>query len=375
MPRSYATDAAASVTQERLSPGLAIAAFAALACAAPARADGVNAFIYGQLHLSLDFVAPRAPDRDPPTSFHLSSNASRFGLRGAEYVGNGLLVSWQLESGFAADTGGGALASRESYLAIEGDFGRVKAGNFLTPYDDVLPVFGNASTLTTSILSTAALWAQGGVAKSNGGFDRRLPNSVRYDSPDFDGLQAGVQYSLGEDANDSGVLGVGATLFRGPLEAGFAYEFNRRVRGADLDDHAVTASAAWNFGVARVAGVYEYLRYETFEGTLARNFFGGSVTVPLGAGTVYAFAGRAGEGKGSPSVRIGGLTSGTDSGAWQYVVSYTYAFSPRTSVYAGFVGLDNERNAAYTFAINPYANDSPTGLKLRGLVLGAFHFF
>ena len=350
-------------------------AFAALACAASARADGVNALLYGQLHVSYDIVAARAPDRDPPTSFHLSSNASRFGLRGAEYVGNGLLVIWQLESGMNVDAGGGALASRESYLAIEGDYGRVKAGIFLTPYDDVLPIFGNVPTLTTSILSTAALWAQGGVAKTSGGFDRRLPNSLRYDSPDFDGLQASVQYALGEDANDSGVLGLGATWVRGPLEAGFAYEFNHRVRGANLDDHAMTASAAWNFGAARVAGVYEYLRYETFEGRLSRNFYGGSVTVPLGAGTLYAFAGRAAEGKGSPHVRIGGLTSGPDSGAWQYEVSYNHALSPRTSVYAGFVGLDNERNASYTFAINPYAEDSPTGLKLRGLVLGAIHFF
>jgi predicted porin len=184
-----------------------------------------------------------------------------------------------------------------------------------------------------------------------------------------------VQYSLGEDANDSGVLGAGATLVRGPLEAGIAYEFNRKVRGADLDDHAITASASWNFGPARVAGVYEYLRYETFEGRLSRNFFAGSLTVPLGAGVIYAFAGRASDGNGSPHVRVGGLTSGADSGAWQYELSYSHSLSPRTMVYAGFVGLDNERNAAYTFAINPYAEDSPTGLKLRGLVLGAAHFF
>ncbi|MDH5285872.1 MAG: porin [Betaproteobacteria bacterium] len=363
------------MTPRKHFTGLALAALVALGSTAPARADGVNAFVYGQLHLSLDFLNARAPDRDPPSSQHLSSNASRFGLRGAEYVGNGLLASWQLESGFAADTGGGALASRESYVALEGDLGRVRAGIFLTPYDDVLPIFGNAPTLTTSILSTAALWAQGSVAKTSGGFDRRLPNSLRYDSPDFDGLQGSVQYSLGEDADNSGVFGAGATLVRGPLEAGFAYEFNRRVRGPDLDDHAITASAAWNFGAARVAGVYEYLRYETFEGRLTRNFWGGSVTVPLGAGTIYAFAGRAAEGKGSPRVRIGGLASGADSGAWQYEVSYTYALSPRTSLYAGFTGLDNERNAAYTFAINPYADDSPTGLKLRGLVIGAYHFF
>ncbi|GIK85731.1 MAG: outer membrane porin protein [Betaproteobacteria bacterium] len=347
----------------------------AVAGAPAAHADAVNALVYGQFNVSLDVVTATAPDRDPPSTTHLSSNASRFGLRGAEYVGGGLLASWQIESGFNADSGGGGLAVRETYVALEGDWGRVKLGNFLTPYDDVLPIFGNVTTLTTSILSTAALWAQGGVPKANGGFDRRMPNSLRYDSPDVEGLQASLQYALAEDDRDAGVLGAGITLVRGPLEAGIAYEYNRAVRGADLDDHAVTATASWNFGAARVAGVYEYLRYRTFDGPLSRDLFGASVTIPVATGALYAFAGRAREGRGSSQVRVGGLTGGDDSGAWQYTLTYSHSLSPRTMLYAGIVGLENERNASYTFAINPYTQDSPTGLKLRGLVLGAVHFF
>jgi predicted porin len=369
-------DFEAGARQRRPAMRLAFA-LAAGACLAvpPADADAVNAILYGQLHLSFDVVTGRGPGGDAPTSQHLSSNASRLGLRGAEYVGNGLLAVWQIESGFNADAGGGAIASRETYIGLEGDWGRVKAGSFLTPYDDMLPIFGNVPTLTTSILSTAALWAQGGVPKTNGGFDRRLPNSIRFDSADFEGLQASVQYALGEDERETAVAGLGATLIRGPLEAGVAYEHNRRVRGPGLDDEAFTATLAWNFGPARVAGVYEYLRYDTIEGRLARDFWGGSLTVPLGPGAVYAFAGRALEGRGSPLVRVGGLTGGDDSGAWQYTLSYSHPLSPRTMLYAGFVGLDNERNASYTFAINPYTEDSLTGLKLRGFVLGAVHFF
>lgn len=364
------------MTSGRRSIRWALACASALALCAPrAQADAVNAVVYGQLNLSFDVVWARAPERSPPTAESLSSNASRFGLRGAEYIGHGNLVLWQMEASVNADSGGGAIAGRETYVGLEGDWGRVKFGNFLTPYDDVLPVFGNVPTLSTSILSTAALWAQGGMAKSNGGFDRRMPNSLRYDTPDLDGLQGSVQYALGEDAGDSGVLGVGLSYVGGPFEAGLAYEYNHRVRAAGLDDQAFTASAAWNFGPARVAGVYEHLRYETPAGRLSRNFAGASLTVPVGAGAVYAFAGRAFEGRGSPSTRVGGLTGGGDSGAWQYTLSYSHSLSTRTIVYAGLVGLDNERNASYTFAINPYVEDSPTGLKLRGLVLGAVHFF
>ena len=370
----------AGVMRGRLVRRAAIAALAGVLAlpAASARADAVNATLYGQMHLSFDVVDARAPDdRRPPTSTHLSSNASRFGLRGAEDLGSGLLAVWQIETSVNADSGGGTIAGRETYLALEGDWGRVKAGNFLTPYDDVLPIFGNTPTLTTSILSTAALWAQGGVAKTSGGFDRRMPNSLRFDTADDVGLQGSVQYALGEDPGDVAVavVGAGLTYLNGPLEAGLAYEFNRQIRGPGLDDHAITVAASWNFGAARVAGVYEHLRYATPLGPLTRDFAGGSVSVPAGAGVFYGFAGRAFEGRGSPLVRVGSLTGGPDSGAWQYSVSYSHPLSPRTAVYAGFVGLDNERHASYTFAINPYTEDAPTGLKLRGFVLGAVHFF
>ena len=44
------------------------------------------------------------------------------------------------------------------------------------------------------------IWAQGGQSKVNGGFDARLANSVRYDSPNFGGFTGGIQYSAAEGA-------------------------------------------------------------------------------------------------------------------------------------------------------------------------------
>ena len=42
-------------------------------------------------------------------------------------------------------------------------------------------------------------------------------------------------------------------------------------------------------------------------------------------------------------------------------------------LYAGYVRIDNQSNASYTFAINPYP--VPIGGKLDGWVLGMAHFF
>jgi predicted porin len=81
-------------------------------------------------------------------------------------------------------------------------------GYFLSPYDDIHPIFGNVPTLTTSILSTAALWAQGSQGNNAGGFDNRNPNSIRYDSPNMRGFTASAQLST-LDASPSTGAGAG----------------------------------------------------------------------------------------------------------------------------------------------------------------------
>lgn len=351
---------------------LIVVAGAAGVCA-PAAAQ--TTLLYGRLNLTLEHVDAKNPESEAPRIQRISSNASRVGVRGFEPLGRGLVAIWQIESSVAADAGGGVLAGRETFVGIEGDWGTLKLGNFLAPYDDLHPIFGNVPTLTTSILSTAALWAQGSLSKAVGGFDARLSNSIRYDFPEWRGLEGSVQYSLGEDSRHSHVLGLGAIYAHEAFEGGIAYERNYRIRGPDLNDWGLTAAAGWNFGPMRIAGVYEHLRYATPVGPLTRNFYGASATVLAGPGSIYAFWGRAAAGKASADVRVGGIASGEGTRADQYEVSYTYPLSQRTLIYAGYVRLDNGQRASYNFAINPYTEGSLTGLTLNGFVLGTAHFF
>ena len=352
-----------------------LAFVAAAAMPLAAGADGGSATLYGRINLDVEYVTGRGTSGDTSSTMRLSSNSSRFGIRGAEYVGGGLVAIWQIESAVNADAGGGGIALRETFLGLDGDWGTVKAGYFLSPYDDMQPIFGSVPTLTTSILSTAAIWAQGGLAKSLGGFDARLPNSLRYDTPEWEGLSGSAQLALGEDSRRSAVWGLGLVYGGERLDAGLAWEHNKDVRGPALDDDAVTVTASWNFGTVRVAGVYEYLRYDTPVGSLSRDFWGASSTIVAGPGTVYLFAGRGGDGRAPAPVRVGGLASGPDTAAWQYVLSYTYALSSRTLAYAGYVRIDNDANAAYNFYVHPYTPESAAGLRLSGYVLGLAHFF
>ena len=97
----------------------------------------------------------------------MSSNSSRFGVRGTESLGGGLNAIFQIESNVSADSSGGQFATRETFAGLQGGWGTLKLGYFLTPYDDIQGIFGSVPTLMTGILGSQGLWANGGaVARS-----------------------------------------------------------------------------------------------------------------------------------------------------------------------------------------------------------------
>src|SRR6202171_3553730 len=141
-----------------------------------------------------------------PTVSRVSSNSSRFGMRGTESLGGGLNAIFQVESNVSWDSGNSSssgIASRETFAGLQGSWGKVTMGKFLMPLDDLHPIFGNAPTFTTSILSTADVWAQGNLNKASGGFDARTGNNVRYDSPNYQGFTGALQYSTRDDSGNT----------------------------------------------------------------------------------------------------------------------------------------------------------------------------
>ena len=391
---------------------VAVAVAGLLAAPLAAQAQNANVTLYGRLNLDLENVSGRQADGTNPRVWRLSSNSSRLGVRGTESLGGGLNAIFQIEQNVSGDTGNSSssgFASRETFVGLQGGWGTFKMGKFLMPLDDMHPIFGNVPTFTTSILSTADLWAQGPQSKGTGGFDARLGNSLRYDSPVWSGFNFSAQVALRDSsgfadiappAGDNGehtaelrhayVWGGAGFYNNGPLQVGAAYERNVKVRGPGLSDYDFTITGAYNFGVIRPALVYERLSYDTPTGDLKRDFWGISATAPIGPGVFYAFYGHAGDGSGSASdgTRVGGLTKGNDTKSQQWEISYSYPLSKRTTVYAGYVKLDNDRNAAYTFNINAYTiGTTCTGIgnaadlacgnngKPDGFVFGLIHLF
>ena len=267
----------------------------------------------------------------------MSSNSSRFGVRGTESLGGGLNAIFQIESNVSADSSGGQFATRETFAGLQGGWGTLKLGYFLTPYDDIQGIFGSVPTLMTGILGSQGLWANGGAAPENGGFDSRIGNSVRYDSANIAGFTGSVQLGArdgnntnpvpaltGANAPDSPtpgdastasgtlpqmrrhayILSAGGQYNNGPFQAGLTYEVHNNVRlgtnaNPKLQDQAGTVAASWNFGIIKIGGAYEQVKYDIGTGgDLKRNFWAISGTGNLGPGQYYLAYFKANSGSG-----------------------------------------------------------------------------
>jgi predicted porin len=432
---------------------VALAVAGAFALPLAAQAQTANVTLYGRLNVDFEFIKGKtcaAATRDitcaPGTAAgcnvglptestedrtvnRLSSNSSRLGVRGTESLGGGLNAIFQIESSINGDSTGGNLGGRETFVGLQGSWGKFTMGNFLAPEDDLHPIFGNAPTLTTSILSTADVWAQGNLNKGAGGWDARLGNSLRYDSPNMAGFTAAFQASTRDSSGnttqspyggDNGdhasevrhawVWGGNVIYSNGPLQLAVGGEANNKVRQYtavagtvngvnctaaasctfNAKDYDWTVTGAWDFGTLfqgfglRIAAAYEHTKYDTPSGDLTRNFWAVSGTVPIGAGKLYLFYGQADNGKGGAAdgETVGYVVHGDNTGTKQWEITYSYSLSPRTLLYTGYVKIDNDQYNPTTFNINSYAQatckfgstDCSQG-KPGGFVLGMVHFF
>jgi predicted porin len=164
---------------------IALAVASALAVPAVAMAE---ATVYGQLNMAYEMTNTGSSLANAETS-NVASNESRLGLKGSEDLGNGLSVLWQMEGDVNGDTGTESLFNRNTFAGLSSDFGTVILGNHDTPYKS----------------STRKMDAFKDTIADNrhmmGGSEDRLPDTVLYTSPDFNGLNLAVSYA--EGANSS----------------------------------------------------------------------------------------------------------------------------------------------------------------------------
>jgi predicted porin len=340
-----------------------------------------NVQVYGRLNMDVESVRfSNTTGGADANMTRMSSNSSRLGFRGTEELGGGLKAIFQIESAVSADTGSGTFGGRDTFVGLQGNWGKVRLG-FL---EDPVKAFGEYTDRFkgTGIQDDGTISTLGG---GTAGFSRRQPNSLRYDTPTFGGFEGQLQYGLEDEAPVNGKTSLTAAVRygNGPMKLGVAYG-NHHNFTLGRSDKIYRIGAKYDFGAFDIAGGATRMVYEVARGDIVHNYYTISTGIKLGGGVFslkYGMtpdnSGSAANGSlsatGSDSAR---LFKGPNSGAKLYTVGYEYNLSKRTQLYTYYTRISNEANANYRFGTNGVniAQAGP-GASPSGFVLGVSHDF
>ena len=172
----------------------------ALTLAALPVAAMADVTLYGQIKAGVDVskvklgeqtAAKLGHEKSSKTATEIADFGSRIGFKGHEHLGNNLNAIWQVEQNTSIAGGDKEWASRESFIGLEGGFGKVRAGKL------------NSTVKDSS--DNVDQWESSNGALNMSVFTRvdERAVSVRYDSPVFSGFSASVQYTPRDNANPS----------------------------------------------------------------------------------------------------------------------------------------------------------------------------
>ena len=293
-------------------------------------------------------------------------SGSRLGFKGSEDLGGGLKAQFQLESGILADTGAQANASsfftRQSWVGLSSTtWGSLSAGRQTIPQYDVLDAFdtfatGVGSSASSSIVSTTS----------------RANNSVKYSSPKLGGFSGMALVGMGETAptatnsgDNANVYALSGTYSGGPFSAGLALNVFKRGTNALADARYLLATAAYDFGVARLSGAVQKVRNLAGTDSMDRTEAMVGVNVPVTE-------------RNTVSVAMGQvITSGQSAmNARQVSLGATHVMSKRTSFYGVLSHIANGAATSYTTtAANGLGPITTAGQDVSSLQVGVRHAF
>jgi predicted porin len=402
---------------------LALAAGTAFAAPVFAQTTGSTIEIYGRLYpqvTSVEATGATDPADNEARRLSVDTSNSRIGFRGQEQLGGGMSAIWQLETRVRFDSGAGNVwaGNRDSFLGLRGNWGTVRFGNFDTVYKSYGAAVGNFFGISSgNFVSSSNVLSELGVSGGGGedgdgrtgqgnatGFHIRAANSIHYETPEFGGFQAGVQYSPDERKGNptrstasihAPVSGINAELWStgvkyeaGPVYASLQYERHNdwfdaaanffgpntlpstdsrdqayRLSGkfAVTPNHRLTGDVAHMEWKESGPATFEYKRNTWAVGWEAN--WGG----PWRTEITYT---NADKGSCSTNLLVTCPTDGLEGK--QIAAGVGYAFSKRTLVYAIGAKLTNGTNAAFN---NTAELDVNLGADTKQFAIGMSHSF
>ncbi len=416
-----------------------IALAIASAISAPAFAANANIEFYGKVNVDVESVQtnnPNGTSKDVQPTYVLTNgtnsssltrvatNASRFGLKGKEDLGDGLSAIFQYEVQMDANGAAGngfGNGTRNSQIGLEDkNLGTVFFGHWDTPFKlahNKVELFDNThfasainlmgrSGATTAVSANAAVagakvvtnfpaLSADNVTAAADNFNTRQKQVIQYWSPKIAGFDVKLAYgadnaAVGQNSVNSNVslplsksvYSASATFENDDVYVSAAFEGHN-----DIVSQAATTPApalkgnntasrlvgAFKLGHAGFVGLtYESLAITTlvnpaaaaaYTNTLTRSNLELSGSYKLGTqsfGATYAIAGD-----------LGGFA---DTGATQLSLRYGYSFSKRSELYAMYSSLNNKTYGQYNFSAGNVLAGA-AGAKLTGLGVGIAHSF
>ncbi len=391
-------------------------AVAAIVGSAAAAAQTANVTLYGSIRVAAEVAKVSAAGIASNRNTVVDNVSSRFGFRGSESLGGGMNAIFQLEAGFASDTGANGVSggvsqifSRESWVGLNGGFGEVKLGYGLTAYDDVLGwahhqganswenrnngVSGGAGFAKQDLFTN---YVNNAGCRSSA-FDARYGNSVSYATPNIAGFQARTHYAIiDESAPSSGKCKGWDTAVRyasGPVRVGVTYAKHSDFAGlgnitAAHDQQALRGYASFDAGIARIGATYEVASYKPAAGTLKYKYWEIGALAPMGANTFgiqYSSRDKGLAALYNPAARtLGGLVPANtaltsanfavvnnlwnNGGGKHLSLTHDYALSKRTTIRSYYTTLENEATATSLTTLGAKT-------KIRVFSTGLWHSF
>jgi len=268
------------------------------------------------------------------------------GFKGSEDLGNGLKAIFKLDfqydsvnrnTGKASSTDDGtyvtsvsdtsSITDRDQWLGLKGNFGQVRIGTISTGYKS------HGAKLDPLYRTALQGRSHGLQSRFHTGADDELrgraTNTIRYDSPSFNGVNVVAHYTLdpSKTPEDEDPFGIGVSYKNGGIYAFADYLDNNQSGSAE--------DSVWKVGgMYSMDNIAVMAQYEAWDDGDSADYdiwhIGGSYT--MGSNMLYvAFGSEDNE--------------GTDTDAW--TLAAMHSMSKRTKVYVGF-NQEDESGAGET---------------------------
>ncbi len=363
-------------------------ALAVLAASGAAMAQS-SVTLFGIVDTGVSYVNNATANNGSQYGVGTSGNAtSRLGLRGTEDLGGGLKAGFWLEGEIFGDTGNakGFDFKRESTVRLSGNFGEVRLGRETTPTFraglkyDLFGATGIGQFMGYRDWAGLGDFAASVTPKQTAQGDLntiRANNMVSYSSPNFNGFTGNISYGFDEKANANnafvGVKNAGRYVGgnvgydNGPLSVTAAYgTLKMGLGGTPIDRDEMSIGASYNFGVAKVVGLAQQVKYKA-DGMSSQKFnnYMLGVSAPVGGvGEVkaqYAYYDQKAD----------------DTKAQQLSLGYVHNLSKRTALYGTVAYMKNNKDSGLGLQAKG-VNDgslSALGKNQTGVQVGIRHAF